>query len=367
MSAQITANPDHPLPSDDRQAGQTLPPARYNRAFIVTYGRSGSTLLQGVLNALPGYLIRGENYDALGKMNEFYKKLPRHERRKGAPGKPATTPENPFYGFERFSDENVAAALRRFLDFLLAGDAAGSDLRCLGFKEIRYHSENVSARVDFLRMLYPGCAIIYNTRKPEDVVASEFQRNKEAALIAKLNAVLEDLNSVDRNSFLVRYEDVVAGSGTLRGLYRFLGENFDQKSFEAVLQKKHSYHTVQKGTAYSNAPASIRVTKKLDGVEVFIMEKVESEGDTTKLQGFLLEAAGAPQKRFTRLADEESRDVAFTAQYNLASPRLAKRLGNEAAAKARFNISFTHAPGGELRLFLDNDELAAVVSAARAE
>src|SRR5688572_1085508 len=29
--------------------------------FIVTYGRSGSTLLQGVLNSIPGYLIRGEN------------------------------------------------------------------------------------------------------------------------------------------------------------------------------------------------------------------------------------------------------------------------------------------------------------------
>jgi hypothetical protein len=33
--------------------------------FIVTYGRSGSTLLQGVLNSIPGYLVRGENRQAL--------------------------------------------------------------------------------------------------------------------------------------------------------------------------------------------------------------------------------------------------------------------------------------------------------------
>ena len=32
---------------------------------MVTYGRSGSTLLMGLLNTLPGYLIRGENRDAL--------------------------------------------------------------------------------------------------------------------------------------------------------------------------------------------------------------------------------------------------------------------------------------------------------------
>ena len=28
--------------------------------FVVTYGRSGSTLLMGLLNSIPGYLIRGE-------------------------------------------------------------------------------------------------------------------------------------------------------------------------------------------------------------------------------------------------------------------------------------------------------------------
>ena len=29
--------------------------------FVVTYGRSGSTLVQGLLNAMPGVLVRGEN------------------------------------------------------------------------------------------------------------------------------------------------------------------------------------------------------------------------------------------------------------------------------------------------------------------
>ncbi|UCV16550.1 hypothetical protein [Quatrionicoccus australiensis] len=36
---------------------------KFKSILVVTYGRSGSTLLQGVLNTLPNVLIRGENHD----------------------------------------------------------------------------------------------------------------------------------------------------------------------------------------------------------------------------------------------------------------------------------------------------------------
>ena len=38
----------------------------FKSIIIVTYGRSGSTLLQGLLNASPEILVKGEN------MNYFY-------------------------------------------------------------------------------------------------------------------------------------------------------------------------------------------------------------------------------------------------------------------------------------------------------
>jgi hypothetical protein len=41
--------------------------------FIVTYGRSGSTLLQGILNSTPGVLIRGENRGISYKLHEFHR------------------------------------------------------------------------------------------------------------------------------------------------------------------------------------------------------------------------------------------------------------------------------------------------------
>ena len=41
--------------------------------FVMTYGRSGSTLLMGLLNTIPGYLIRGENDDALRFLFDFHR------------------------------------------------------------------------------------------------------------------------------------------------------------------------------------------------------------------------------------------------------------------------------------------------------
>ena len=43
--------------------------------FVMTYGRSGSTLVQGLLNAIPGYLIRGENAAALNHLHGFHKTM----------------------------------------------------------------------------------------------------------------------------------------------------------------------------------------------------------------------------------------------------------------------------------------------------
>ena len=36
--------------------------------FVVTYGRAGSTLLQNMLNALPGVTLRGENNNLLAPL-----------------------------------------------------------------------------------------------------------------------------------------------------------------------------------------------------------------------------------------------------------------------------------------------------------
>ncbi len=62
--------------------------------FVVTYGRSGSTLVGGLLNAIPGYLIRGENDDALRHLWQYHRTLvAAKEKRTGTRSR-----THPFYG-----------------------------------------------------------------------------------------------------------------------------------------------------------------------------------------------------------------------------------------------------------------------------
>ena len=346
-------------------AGAQPAAARYQRLFIVTYGRSGSTLLQGVLNSVPGYVIRGENHDLLGQMLAFYEEAPRFRDGLGVDRKgPGKTPADPFFGFERYRDDTYARGLARMLDTLLAGDGKRAGVRCLGFKEIRYTPENVAEKVDFLRLMYPGCGIVFNTRNPEAVSASEFQKNKPPAYFQRFNAVLEDMAGVDPHACLVRYEDVVAGTGTLPGLFKFLRETLDRQVLAAVLARKHSYHTDQKGSIYSNVPAAAQVERRLQGLAVFIVDRLAVSERTTQIDGFMLESAGAPARRFASLVDGSGASVAFTAEYGLPSPKIAALVGGEAAAKCRFQLSFARPGGAALTLLLDDQQKAATVQAA---
>ena len=53
-----------------RRLEEEAPRNDLSYVFICTYGRSGSTLLQGVLNSIPGYLIRGHGLYTWGPRME---------------------------------------------------------------------------------------------------------------------------------------------------------------------------------------------------------------------------------------------------------------------------------------------------------
>ena len=44
-----------------------------DHVFVMTYGRSGSTLLMGILNSIPGWLLRGENRHAMRHLYDFHR------------------------------------------------------------------------------------------------------------------------------------------------------------------------------------------------------------------------------------------------------------------------------------------------------
>lgn len=73
------------IPADGDAARPARQPLGY--LFVVTYGRSGSTLVQGLLNSIPGYLIRGENRGVLYRLYQYHSRSRRRATSSAAPNR----------------------------------------------------------------------------------------------------------------------------------------------------------------------------------------------------------------------------------------------------------------------------------------
>jgi hypothetical protein len=216
--------------------------------FVVTYGRSGSTLLQGILDSIPGYLIRGENRQALRHLYDFQNVVlkerraqRRQRRRQGLPPE-GTTPAHAFFGMDGVSRQTVVDGVRRFaLDTLLRPQP---DTRVTGFKEIRWDEEDVAEYAAWLQEVFPGARFLVNTRSLDDVVHSKWwaerpdAREHLEAVEARLLALAEQLGDA---AYRVHYDDYVRDPGVLEPLFAWLGEPYDEAAVRAVLDTPHSY------------------------------------------------------------------------------------------------------------------------------
>lgn len=227
-------------------------PARSRRKlsflFVITYGRSGSTLLQGVLNSTPGYLIRGENRQVLRHLHQFHTRAVaqrrsqrRVQRRKGLPVGGSTS-THPFYGMDNFALNKSVAGIRRLaLDTLLRPEP---DTRVTGFKEIRWAADNVGEYVEWLRLVFPGARFVVNTRDLAAVSTSKWWGevpDAEARLVDREQRILAVAESLGDAAFRVHYDDYAGNPEALAPLFGWLGEEFDEARIRAVMDVRHSY------------------------------------------------------------------------------------------------------------------------------
>ena len=207
--------------------------------FVMTYGRSGSTLLMGILNSIPGWLLRGENRHAMRHLYDFHRSGLR-ERDRVDPGR-ASQPTHPWFGIEGFPEATSLQHVRALAEATLLRPEA--DTRVSGFKEIRWYDEDLPDYLDFLRQVFPGARFVLNTRNLADVAASNYWTHKEdplgqvRAIEQKMLAAAEGLGDAVHR---VHYDDYVADHDVLRGLFEWLGETYDQNRVEAVLATPHS-------------------------------------------------------------------------------------------------------------------------------
>ncbi len=214
--------------------------------FVVTYGRSGSTLVAGLLNALPGYLVRGENQDALHHLFHYHRTLSTAREsqleRYGAAALRRRT--HPFFGIADFSDERSLASIRRLaLDTVLRPKP---ETRVVGFKEIRWYADDMEEYVSWLRAVFPGARFVVNTRNHADVLRSKWWAKGDPAhnaehLATTERRILAVAQSLGDAAYRLHYDDYVADPRVLRGLFDWLGEPWDEASVRATMAVRHSH------------------------------------------------------------------------------------------------------------------------------
>jgi len=213
-------------------------------AFIVTYGRSGSTLLQHLLNAIPSVVIRGENNNALYHLYRSWQAITESPditamRREGL----VSDATHPWFGAEAIDAGAYRAALcTTFARTILRPPPA---TRIAGFKEIRTLADpaQFAAYLAFLQRGFPGARIIFNTRDAADVCRSSWWRRHDPEevrqMISQADAVFhQHARANPERSILLRYEDYTSDPEALEPLFALLGARPAPGALRDVLQKR---------------------------------------------------------------------------------------------------------------------------------
>ena len=213
--------------------------------FVVTYGRSGSTVLQHLLNTIPGYCIRGENAGALNHICRLVADLEAQEMVGPRPGpqNPITAaPHGPWYGASEIDTRRLA---RHLLDvFCKEILHLPPDLRVGGFKEIRYNEdlEFLPIQLDLMRRHFPRARLVFLTRAPEEVARSgwwtQWPAEEIIPEIEAANAAFADYAATHDACFLLDYARFAEGPRGFAPLFAFLGEAFHPEIVQQVLDRR---------------------------------------------------------------------------------------------------------------------------------
>jgi len=221
-------------------SGDARQPLKY--VFVVTYGRSGSTLVQGLLNAIPGYLIRGENRGVTYRLYQYHQAL--EAARDEFSKRETLSSRDSWYGIDKYSASLAIAQMRALmLDTLLKPEP---DTRVIGFKEIRWFYDDWKRYLAFVQELFPGARFVINTRDHESVANSQWWgRHPKEEVLRRLAGYEKQLTAMQETlgdaAYRIHYDDYVADPAALAGLFEWLGEPFEKTAATATMAIRHSF------------------------------------------------------------------------------------------------------------------------------
>ena len=216
--------------------------------FLIGSGRSGTTLLQRILNSVEEVSIWGEHGGFLKTIAESYYKFEHKNVINNL-----NTKKSPINSLNYIKDiknwsawsnpfgkEEIKSNFKRFVGSFFCFEPFKL---YWGFKEIRYGSGDKV--LYFLKDLFPNSKFIFIVRNPLDVLASQvsvFKKNDKSSLIkistnwANQNeGLLGFYHNNPDECFLVKYEDIVTPTGScLRELFDFLELDLTSKQSEVL-------------------------------------------------------------------------------------------------------------------------------------
>tara|TARA_R110002111_G_scaffold107734_7_gene166344 strand:+ start:6573 stop:7262 length:690 start_codon:yes stop_codon:yes gene_type:complete len=212
----------------------------------VTYGRSGSTLLQGLLNSIDGVLIRGENFNFCFGLYQSYQSLVKAKEKAQKSKADTNNPVSPWFGALGYDLTEFKQQQAKAVKHLLVGES--QCVKCYGFKEVRYDSvpsDEFSDYMAFLKEIFPDMGVIFNVRNLDEVLKSGWWKNRKHKEAKKILMETEkrflEYASTDADCFVIRYSDVVNKTEVLNSLYDFIGATYNEARIDTVLSKPHSY------------------------------------------------------------------------------------------------------------------------------
>ena len=163
--------------------------------FVITYGRSGSTVLLNLLNAIEGYTIRGGELRHCQPSGQDGQRCCATNRRNRMARQPCAACALVWHSWIRMWISGASVWPSAFAAEFLRPEA---DTRVLGFKEIRYSADELSdadyaATIDFLATYFPDSRFIFNTRAWAQVAESGWWR-----YYPNVRAVSELVRSADQ-------------------------------------------------------------------------------------------------------------------------------------------------------------------------
>jgi hypothetical protein len=232
--------------------GHILPPygmkPRKKSIYIVTYGRSGSTLLMKYICRLPGCDIQGENFLFLLPLMSAEERLRRAE---AVRSRNTTSYDNPWYGSQNISSKRW----RRDVLHLLFNQLYPSKPipKTIGFKEIRWYRsigpDKFNQSLNWLGELRKPFGIIFLFRNLDNVMQSGWwvdlspdRKLEERQKLEKFEelsvAYAERYND---SSLIISYEEFISDQAIAESICEFIGVKFSERIWRETLSQVLSH------------------------------------------------------------------------------------------------------------------------------